>query len=130
VRKSGEVVMLKLLTVSFWRLLACFSLLLGLIGVVLPGLPTVPFLLVSAWSAGKGWPRLEIWLLAHPSFGPPLKRWREHGAVPRKAKYLAILMMTSSVVLLQFSAAPFWLKLSLPVFLCAVALWLWRRPEV
>jgi hypothetical protein len=122
--------MLKLLTVSFWRLLACISLLLGLIGVVLPGLPTVPFLLVSAWSAGKGWPRLEIWLLAHPSFGPPLKRWREHGAVPRKAKYLAILMMTSSVVLLQFSAAPFWLKLGLPVFLCAVALWLWRRPEV
>ncbi len=122
--------MLKLLTVSFWRLLACISLLLGLIGVVLPGLPTVPFLLVSAWSAGKGWPRLEIWLLAHPSFGPPLKRWREHGAVPRKAKYLAILMMTSSVVLLQFSTAPFWLKLGLPVFLCAVALWLWRRPEV
>ncbi|RVT47504.1 DUF454 domain-containing protein [Rheinheimera sediminis] len=122
--------MLKLLAVSFWRLLACISLLLGLIGVVLPGLPTVPFLLVSAWSAGKGWPRLELWLLAHPSFGPPLKRWREQGAVPRKAKYMAILMMTSSVVLLQFSAAPFWLKLTLPAFLCGVAIWLWRRPEV
>ncbi|EGM79675.1 hypothetical protein Rhein_0135 [Rheinheimera sp. A13L] len=122
--------MLKLLKISFWRLLAGISLLLGLIGVVLPGLPTVPFLLLSAWSAGKGWPRLEIWLLAHPSFGPPLKRWREHGAVPRKAKYMAAGMMSLSVVMLLLSPAPFLLKLLLPPFLCCVAIWLWRRPEL
>jgi uncharacterized membrane protein YbaN (DUF454 family) len=122
--------MLKLLTVSCWRLLAGISLLLGLIGVVLPGLPTVPFLLVSAWSAGKGWPRLEIWLLEHPSFGPPLKRWREHGAVPRKAKYMAAGMMSLSVVMLLLSPAPFLLKLLLPPFLCCVAIWLWCRPEL
>ncbi|MDF3125256.1 YbaN family protein [Rheinheimera sp. 1928-s] len=121
--------MLKLLKVSCWRLLAGISLLLGLIGVVLPGLPTVPFLLVSAWSAGKGWPRLEIWLLEHPSFGPPLKRWREQGAVPRKAKYMALGMMSLSVVMLLLSPAPFLLKLLLPPFLCCVAIWLWRRPE-
>ena len=121
--------MLKLLTLSLWRTVACITLLLGVIGVVVPGLPTVPFLLLSAWSAGKGWPRLEIWLLAHPSFGPPLKRWREQGAVPRKAKYLATVMMTMSAFLLLLFAAPLWLKLVLPAFLCAVAIWLWRRPE-
>ena len=121
--------MLKLLTLSLWSTVACITLLLGVIGVVVPGLPTVPFLLLSAWSAGKGWPRLEIWLLAHPSFGPPLKRWREQGAVPRKAKYLATVMMTMSALLLLLSAAPPWLKLVLPAFLCAVAIWLWRRPE-
>lgn len=121
--------MLKLLTLSLWRTVACITLLLGVIGVVVPGLPTVPFLLLSAWSAGKGWPRLEIWLLAHPSFGPPLKRWREQGAVPRKAKYLATVMMTMSALVLLLFAAPLWLKLVLPVFLCAVAIWLWRRPE-
>ncbi|MCA1930977.1 YbaN family protein [Rheinheimera sp.] len=121
--------MLKLLTVSFWRVLACLSLLLGFIGVVVPGLPTVPFLLLSAWSAGKGWPRLELWLLAHPSFGPPLHRWRDHGAVPRKAKYLASVMMSLSVVMLLLSTAPFWLKVVLPFFLAVVAIWLWRRPE-
>jgi uncharacterized membrane protein YbaN (DUF454 family) len=121
--------MLKLLTLSLWRTVACITLLLGVIGVVVPGLPTVPFLLLSAWSAGKGWPRLELWLLAHPSFGPPLKRWREQGAVPRKAKYLATVMMTMSALLLLLFAAPLWLKLVLPAFLCAVAIWLWRRPE-
>ena len=121
--------MLKLLTLSLWRTVACITLLLGVIGVVVPGLPTVPFLLLSAWSAGKGWPRLELWLLAHPNFGPPLKRWREQGAVPRKAKYLATVMMTMSALVLLLFAAPLWLKLVLPVFLCAVAIWLWRRPE-
>jgi uncharacterized membrane protein YbaN (DUF454 family) len=118
------------LRLFFWRFLASLSLILGFIGLLLPGLPTVPFVLVSAWSAGKGWPGLESWLLAHPGFGPPLRRWREHGAVPRKAKYLASLMMLLSVFILQLSAASFWLKLLLPVLLCAVAIWLWRRPEV
>ncbi len=122
--------MLKLLSVPFWRCLACLSLLLGLVGVVLPGLPTVPFILLSAWSAGKGWPRLELWLLAHPRFGPPLQRWREQGAVPRQAKYLATGMMLFSALLLCLSTAPFWLKLMLPAFLCGVAIWLWRRPEL
>jgi uncharacterized membrane protein YbaN (DUF454 family) len=122
--------MFKLLALSFWRILASMSLLLGLIGVVVPGLPTVPFLLVAAWSAGKGWPRLELWLFAHPHFGPPLKRWREQGAVPRKAKYLATIMMMLSVLMLWLSPAPLLLKVVLAVVLAAVAIWLWRRPEV
>ncbi len=121
--------MWQLTRVLLWRLLAVISLLLGLIGIPLPGLPTVPFVLLSAWAAGKGWPALELRLLAHPRFGPPLKQWRSHGVVPRRAKILASLMMLLSVVALQFSAAPSWLKLGLPLFLCAVASWLWCRPE-
>jgi uncharacterized protein len=42
-----------------WRALALLSLALGGIGVVLPGLPTVPFVLLSAFAAGKGWPKFE-----------------------------------------------------------------------
>ncbi|HPU51492.1 MAG TPA: DUF454 family protein, partial [Burkholderiaceae bacterium] len=49
---------------ALWRLLALLCVVLGLIGVILPGLPTVPFLLVAAWAGGRGWPRLEAWLLA------------------------------------------------------------------
>ena len=44
------------------------------IGAVLPGLPTVPFLLVAAWAGGKGWPALEVKLLNHPRYGPTLRR--------------------------------------------------------
>lgn len=113
----------------FWRLLALISLILGLIGIPLPGLPTVPFILLSAWSAGKGWPALEHWLLTHSRLGPPVLAWRTHGVVPWRAKYLASGMMTLSAVLIQFSAAPVILKLLLPLFLLLVACWLWRRPE-
>jgi uncharacterized protein len=65
-----------LLHVLAWRALAVVCVALGLVGMFLPVLPTVPFLLVAAWAAGKGWPRLETWLLDHPRFGPTIRRWR------------------------------------------------------
>ncbi len=112
-----------------WRALALLSVLLGLIGIVLPGLPTVPFLLLAAWAGGKGWPALETWLLNHPRHGPAIRRWRERGAVPRRAKWAATGMMTLSASLLALSAAPLAVKLGSPAVMAAVAIWLWRRPE-
>lgn len=114
----------------FWRTLALVSVVLGLIGVVLPGLPTVPFLLVAAWAGGKGWPLLETWLLTHPRHGPAIRRWRDHRAVPRRAKWLASITMVSSSVLLALSSAPFHAKWGVPLFMAVVALWLWTRPEL
>lgn len=113
----------------FWRTLALVSVTLGLIGVVLPGLPTVPFLLLAAWAGGKGWPQLETWLLNHPRHGAAIRSWREHRAVPRRAKWLSSAMMMSSSVLLAYSAAPVFAKWGIPLFLAAVAAWLWTRPE-
>jgi uncharacterized membrane protein YbaN (DUF454 family) len=115
--------------VLFWRALALISLALGIIGIPLPVLPTVPFILLSAWSAGKGWPALERYLLAHQRLGPPILAWRRYGVVTRRAKYLASVMMLLSALLLLLSAAPQALKWLLPAFLLLVALWLWRRPE-
>ena len=112
-----------------WRALALLSLALGLVGAVLPVLPTVPFLLLSAWAAGKGWPALETWLLNHAHFGPHVRRWREHGAVPRRAKWLATVMMSFSAVVLAASAAPLAVKIAVPAVMAAVAIWLWHRPE-
>lgn len=117
------------ITTLLWRLLAALALLLGLIGIVVPGLPTVPFLLVSAWAGGKGWPALEAWLLAHPRHGPVIRRWREHGAVPRRAKWAASLMMLLSAAVLWLSPLPLAARLGIPLFMACVAAWLWRRPE-
>lgn len=112
-----------------WRLLAVASLLLALAGVVLPVLPTVPFLLVAAWAGGKGWPALERWLLNHPKHGPAIRRWRERGAVPRRAKWAASLMMLLSAAVLLVTRVPLAVKLGVPLLMAAVAAWLWRRPE-
>lgn len=113
-----------------WRALAGAALLLGVIGVVVPGLPTVPFLLVAAWAGGKGWPALEARLLEHPRYGPVILRWREHGAIPRRAKWLASGMMLLSAGVLWFSGLPLVARVGIPLFMGAVALWMWRRPEV
>ena len=112
-----------------WRVLAVVSVALAVIGAVLPVLPTVPFLIMAAWAGGKGWPALETWLLNHAHFGPGIRRWRERGAVPRRAKWLATVMMTGSAVMLALSPLPLVVKVGVPSVMAAVAIWLWRRPE-
>jgi uncharacterized membrane protein YbaN (DUF454 family) len=91
-----RVVLRRRLAVLMWRAVAVLGLTLGLLGVVLPVVPTVPFLILSAWAASKGWPAFEIWLLNHRLFGPPIVQWRERGAVPRRAKWFSTLMMAAS----------------------------------
>lgn len=112
-----------------WRLLALFALALGFIGLFLPVMPTVPFVLLAAWAAGRGWPQLEAWMLDHPRYGPPIRHWREQGAVPRKAKWLACTMMAGSALLLWFLPIPTWLRGGVYAVMFAVALWLCLRPE-
>ncbi len=112
-----------------WRGVALALLALGVVGIVVPGLPTVPFLLAAAWAAGRGWPALEQWLLNHPRYGPNIVRWRERGAVPRSAKWAASLMMLLSAAMLVASPAPVLARLIVPILMGAVALWLWKRPE-
>ncbi len=115
---------------AFWRTLALACVVLGFIGVLVPVLPTAPFLLVAAWAGGKGWPQLEAWLLAHPRHGAEIRRWRDHRAVPRRAKWLASATMLMSIALVTASAAPLWAKIGVPAFMAAVACWLWLRPEI
>jgi len=112
-----------------WRSLALAMVLLGFVGIFVPGLPTVPFLLVAAWAGGRGWPQLERWLLEHPKHGPAIRRWRDHRAVPRRAKWLATAMMGASSVLIALTPAPLHAKVAVPALMLVVAIWLWRRPE-
>lgn len=112
-----------------WRVVALLFVLLGAIGVVVPGLPTVPFLLLAAWAGAHGWPALEAKLLAHPRYGPQIRLWREQRAVPRRAKYAAVVVMSISVVLIVFSAAPLWVKIGVPCCLVITGSWLCSRPE-
>lgn len=120
----------RVIALLWWRTLAVLSVALGVVGAFVPVLPTVPFLLLAAWAGSKGWPALEAWLLAHPRHGPAIRRWRDHRAVPRRAKWLASATMSASVVLVLLSGAHWALKLGMVAFLAAVAGWLWRRPEI
>lgn len=112
-----------------WWLLAYASLALGLAGILLPGLPTVPFVLLSAYAAARGSQRLHRWLLAHRRFGPAIRDWQAQGAVSRRAKRLATAMMVVSAVLMFLAAPRAWMAVVGTGCMAAVAAWLWRRPE-
>jgi uncharacterized membrane protein YbaN (DUF454 family) len=84
---------------------------------------------VAAWAGGKGWPRLETWLLEHPRHGPYIRRWRDHRAVPRRAKWAASLTMLVSAALIVGLGAPLHAQWGVPLIMAAVAAWLWTRPE-
>jgi uncharacterized membrane protein YbaN (DUF454 family) len=73
------------------------SLVLGLIGVVLPGLPTTPFVLLAAACYAKASPRLYGWLLNHRFLGPMVRDWEQHRSLTRRSKTVAIGSMAVMV---------------------------------
>jgi uncharacterized protein len=81
-----------------WLLAGWLALLLGMLGIFLPLLPTTPFVLLAAWCFARGSARCEAWLLNHRRFGPLVRDWRERRAVPLRAKQLAVLTMALSSV--------------------------------
>ena len=78
---------------AFWLAVGFAALAVGAIGVVLPVLPTTPFVIVAAFAFGKSDPRLEAWLVSSRLFGPMIADWREHGAIAPRFKAMAIVMM-------------------------------------
>ena len=107
--------------------LGFLSLALGGLGVVLPLLPTVPFMLLAAFFFARSSPRLEAWLLTHPGFGPHIRDWRERRAVSRAGKRGAILAFAASAVVgLVFLPLP-WSLAPLGAALIG-GTWIGRRP--
>ena len=113
---------------ALWLALAVACLGVGAAGVVVPLLPTTPFLLVAAYAASRSSARLHAWLLGHRLFGATIRRWQEHRAVARRAKLAASgTMAASAAVLFLVSPAP--LAAAATALMACVGAWLWLRPE-
>ena len=103
---------------------------LALSGVVLPVLPTTPFLLLAGACFARSSPRFHSWLLDHPSFGPVVREWREHHSIPYRTKLFAIgLMAVSIAVSIVFFARPAWLQVALAALGIVLAVWMYRIPS-
>jgi len=112
-----------------FRVLAYISIGLAAIGVVLPLLPTTPFVLLAAFFASKGSPAFANWLEEHPSFGPAIRDWRRNRVIPLRAKVLACgMMLLSWGILFAMGAATVVLAIS-GTFLAGVASYLLTRPS-
>lgn len=113
---------------TFYFLFGWISLGLGALGVLLPLLPTVPFVLLAAFCFARSSPVLEAKLLADPRFGPHIHNWREQGAITRRGKVAALIAFAVSVVLaLVFVRFPYYLAPLLAALIGGS--WIWTRPE-
>ncbi|MEO1092287.1 MAG: YbaN family protein [Pseudomonadota bacterium] len=103
---------------------------LATIGVWIPGLPTVPFLLVAVWAFSRGSPAAKAWLLDHVHFGPLLRDWFERGAIPRAAKRASAIGMGASYAIMVATVGwPAWVLALVGVGFVSIGAYVWSRPE-
>lgn len=91
---------------GLWLTAGFFFVALGLIGALLPLMPTTIFLIFAAGCFARSSPRFEAWLLDHRHFGPPLRAWREHKAISRQGKVAACSGMALGYGVFYVAAQP------------------------
>ena len=84
------------------------SLILGVIGIFVPLLPTTPFLLLTAFLYFRGSRRCYDWLMCQPHLGPYIRNFRENKVIPLKAKIVAVSMLWGSILFCVIFIVPLW----------------------
>ena len=110
-------------------------LVLGVVGIFVPLLPTTPFLLL-AWAFCRSSPRLYDRLLAHPCLGAYVRNFREYRAIPLRAKIISVTLIWATLLYCIFGVVRAWWWAQAGLLLLAVGL-TWhilsyatlRRPE-
>jgi len=102
---------------------------LGIIGIVLPLLPTTPFLLLAAFCFSRSSPRFHHWLMNHPWFGEYITNFQSGRGMTKSAKISTVLLMWLSIgVSVVFFVPIFWVKLLLVVIAFCVSVFILSRP--
>lgn len=117
------------MTRVLWQSLGFLALALGAVGVVLPVLPTTPFVLLAAFAFGKGSPRLRAWLEQSRLFGPAIRDWEEKGAIHPRAKATACVVMAAVLVAGVLAALPPAVLLIQALCMAAAASYVLTRPS-
>ena len=103
---------------------------LGAVGIFLPLLPTTPFLLLAAACFSRSSRRMHAWLLQNRLFGPILREWEERGAIERRIKWFATILMVGLISYpLGFLAIPLSAKILAASSAFGVLVFIWSRPD-
>ncbi len=101
-----------------WFVAGWLCVVVGAVGVVLPGIPTTGPLLLALACFARSSERMHRWLLEHRHFGPPLRQWQAHRTIPLRAKVLAVTMMLASFAYVALaSPLPTWAVVSVGVLI-------------
>ncbi|WP_019220854.1 YbaN family protein [Bartonella senegalensis] len=105
-------------------------IILGVIGIVLPIMPTVPFLLIASWCFARSSPRFHHWLNNHRVFGPPIKQWEEKRAISTFIKIFAVVSMAGGFLSFLVMIHPaLWFALLVATILLLIAIYIVTRPS-
>ncbi len=119
---------MKIRTRLLWLLVGLAAFAIGAVGVVLPLLPTTPFLLVAAFAFARSSERMNRWLREHRTFGPLLDNWHRDGSIDLKVKRIAMIVIVLTPVVTWLLGAPSWIIACQIVVLSAAALFILTRP--
>ena len=112
-----------------WMIAGLIALALGFIGVVLPLLPTTPFLLVAAYAFARSSPKLEAWLVNHKHFGVLIRNWQRDGSIGKRTKISAAVVMALTFVLSVVLGASNMVLIIQAIVLTGAATFVLTRPD-
>ncbi len=112
-----------------WIVAGLLSLMVGIAGIILPLVPTVPLVLLASFCFAKSSKQLHTWLLSHNTFGPMISDWSTNGAISRKAKRAATLSILAVIGISVFLKIPSHVIITQLITLSCVLLFIWTRPS-
>ncbi|TDO98995.1 YbaN family protein [Marinomonas balearica] len=109
-------------------ILGWLSLIIGIIGIFLPLLPTTPLVLLAAWCFSRSSTRFHNWLINHKYFGPIVRDWQSGEGIPKKVRNRALLVMWLGMSLSMLIVWRFWATVGLITIGVCVSLYMLRMP--
>ena len=106
------------------------ALVVGVIGIFVPVLPTTPFVLLAAACYMRASSRFYRWLTGTRAFGPMIVEWHLYRSIRYRTKLVAIATMAATLaVSIVFFVRPVWLQAALAAFGVGLAIWMYRIPS-
>jgi len=110
-------------------LLGITFVIIGVLGIFLPVLPTTPFMLLAAWCFAKSSSRFYNWIMNNRVFGPIIQEWRQHRSIPKRAKWTGLILMVSTFGVSIFFFVPyFYGQIILGIMCITMVIFMWRIP--
>ncbi len=114
---------------TIYLALGMLSLGVGVVGLVLPLVPTTGPVLLAAFFFARSSERFHGWLVNHPRFGQSIRDYQAGLGIPMRAKVLAVVMIAVTFTIsLAFVAKAVWLRALLVAVAVGVVAFILSRP--